>query len=201
VARDEAFAFTYQQNLNVLAHFGPITFFSPLHDVALPETDFLYLPGGYPELYAQALSENETMRTSIRDHCQSGGLSYAECGGLMYLSQSIETNDGTVWPMADVLDVVTSMQQAKLTLGYRTINWDGLQIRGHEFHYSVGHEMSPQVSVASMTNAKDIPVETKLYRSQNTFASYVHLYWGDKPEFIEQLLALLNTGKRECEPV
>lgn len=210
VARDDAFLFTYQQNLDRLAQFGTVTFFSPLHDTVLPDTDLLYLPGGYPELHAQALSENESMRTSIRDYCLSGGLTYAECGGLMYLSQSIQvqsklTRSGTAWPMVGVLDVTTSMQAAKLTLGYRRMQWtgpgldrsglersglEGLTINGHEFHYSSLTESMPLPSVASISNAKGIPVETKLYRVRNTFASYVHLYWGDNPAFIERLLAL-----------
>ncbi|QJD79657.1 cobyrinate a,c-diamide synthase [Spirosoma rhododendri] len=195
VARDEAFLFTYKQNLDRLAEFGTVTFFSPLHDSVLPDTDFLYLPGGYPELHAQQLSANESMRTSIHDYCLSGGLAYAECGGLMYLSQSIQvqsrlTRSGTAWPMAGVLDVTTSMQAAKLTLGYRTVNWNDMRINGHEFHYSNLAEPTPLPSVASISNAKGIPVETKLYRVQNTFASYVHLYWGDNPAFIEHLLRL-----------
>jgi cobyrinic acid a,c-diamide synthase len=187
VARDEAFTFTYQQNLDLLACFGEITFFSPLHDAVLPETDFLYLPGGYPELYVQTLSQNEVMRTSIQTYCQQGGLTYAECGGLMYLSQSIQSDDGETWPMAGVLELTTSMLSAKLTLGYRVVDWDGAQIKGHEFHYSMLQETSPLTSVASITTAKGAPVETKLYRSQNTVASYIHLYWAEKPEFIEQL--------------
>ncbi len=203
VARDEAFLFTYQQNIDRLTQFGTVTFFSPLHDTVLPDTDFLYLPGGYPELYAQQLSRNESMRASIRDYCLAGGLTYAECGGLMYLSQSIQvqsrlTRSGTAWPMAGVLAMTTSMQAAKLTLGYRTVDWqgnglEGFSLNGHEFHYSSLTEPTPLSSVASISNAKGMPVETKLYRVQNTFASYVHLYWGDRPDFIEQLFAFVET--------
>jgi cobyrinic acid a,c-diamide synthase len=200
IARDEAFTFMYQQNLDILARFGRVTFFSPLHDSELPDTDFLYLPGGYPELYAQQLGENVALRTSIRDYCQGGGLAYAECGGLMYLSQSIEISDGKVWPMVGLLDITTSMLNAKLTLGYRAVDWNGLQLKGHEFHYSLGHEMSPQVSEASITSAKGVPVNTKIYRRQNTFASYVHLYWGDKPEFLRQLFALMNATQK-ADPI
>ncbi|QKZ15394.1 cobyrinate a,c-diamide synthase [Spirosoma sp. KUDC1026] len=194
VARDEAFTFTYEQNLDVLARWGRVTFFSPLHDKELPETDFLYLPGGYPELYAQQLSENIAMRTSIGDYCQAGGLTYAECGGLMYLSQSIQTesvqrNNSTAWPMVGVLNITTSMLSPKLTLGYRIVDWDGMTLKGHEFHYSTQQEPMLQTSIASVTNAKGVPVNTKLYRTHNTVASYVHLYWGDKPEFIQHLLS------------
>ena len=196
IARDEAFTFTYHQNIDVLTRFGKVTFFSPLHDTVLPETDFLYLPGGYPELYAKDLSENVSMLESIRTYCQSGGLTYAECGGLMYLGQSITDVDGAEFPMVGVLDTTTSMLTPKMTLGYRIIQWDDLTLKGHEFHYSTLEERSVQPSIASVTNAKGVPVETKFYRVQNTFASYLHLYWGDKPEFIQQLLSAKSVDNR-----
>ncbi|GAB3251029.1 cobyrinate a,c-diamide synthase [Larkinella harenae] len=211
VARDEAFAFTYPQNLDVLARFGEITFFSPLHDTILPKTDFLYLPGGYPELYASTLNQNEAMREQIRAYCLAGGITYAECGGLMYLGQSIQIadgqtesvqhNDGQTIPMTGVLDLKTSMLSAKLTLGYRVVEWNGLSLKGHEFHYSVPHETSPQTSIAIITNAKGVPVETRFYRTQNTFASYVHMYWGDQPAFIEQLIASATDDRNASKTV
>jgi cobyrinic acid a,c-diamide synthase len=142
VARDDAFAFTYQQNIDVLARLGAVTFFSPLQDRTIPDTDFLYLPGGYPELYAETLSRNTAMLDSIRAYCQAGGLTYAECGGLMYLGQAIQTNTGTSFPMAGVLDTSTSMLSPTLTLGYRRIDWDGMTLKGHEFHYSTLNEHS-----------------------------------------------------------
>ena len=189
IARDEAFTFTYQQNTDVLARFGPITFFSPLHDTALPDTDLLYLPGGYPELHADALSQNMAMRASIRAYCLAGGLTYAECGGLMYLGQEIQDSAGASYEGAGVLAVTTTMATAKLTLGYRVVDWSGLTLSGHEFHYSQLREQANLPSMATVTNAKGIPVETKLYRVHNTFASYLHLYWGDSPAFIHHLLA------------
>ena len=196
IARDEAFTFMYHQNIDVLTRFGEVTFFSPLHDAVLPKTDFLYLPGGYPELYGEALSQNVSMQESIRMYCRSGGLAYAECGGLMYLGQSITDADGHSWPMVGVLDTTTSMLAPKMTLGYRIIQWDELTLKGHEFHYSTLEECRSQSSIASVTNAKGVPVETKLYRMQNTVASYLHMYWGDKPEFIEQLLSARSVDKR-----
>lgn len=196
IARDEAFTFRYHQNIDVVTRFGEVTFFSPLHDAVLPETDFLYLPGGYPELYGEALSQNVSMQERIRMYCQSGGLTYAECGGLMYLGQSITDAEGHSWPMVGVLATTTSMLAPKMTLGYRIIQWDELTLKGHEFHYSNLEERSAQSFIASVTNAKGVSVETKLYRMQNTFASYLHVYWGDKPEFIEQLLAAKSVDKR-----
>lgn len=188
VARDEAFTFTYYQNIEVLSSFGELTFFSPIHDKELPETDFLYLPGGYPELFADALSQNETMRASIKSYCLHGGLTYAECGGLMYLGNEITTSGGTNFPMAAVLDCTTSMENSKLTLGYRTIRWNDMELKGHEFHYSRLLQNSLETESVIVKNAKGIEVETKLYRKLNTFASYVHLYWGENFGFIEYVL-------------
>lgn len=188
IALDEAFSFTYHQNIKVLSQFGQITYFSPIHDKTLPETDFLYLPGGYPELFAQKLSENISMRESIKDYCQKGGLTYAECGGLMYLGKEITNSDGENFEMAGVLECKTSMQNSKMKLGYRIANWKDLEIRGHEFHYSALQDEGLQAEPVSITNAKGIETETRFYRKYNTFASYMHVYWGDNEKFIEKLL-------------
>jgi len=188
IARDEAFTFTYHQNIKVLSSLGEITFFSPIHDKELPETDFLYLPGGYPELFAEALSENKSMLESIKYYCSNGGLTFAECGGLMYLGNEIITSEGLNFPMAGVLDCSTSMENSKLTLGYRTIQWNDLKMKGHEFHYSRLVENALCAESVIIKNAKGIEVETQLFRKLNTFASYVHLYWGESLGFIEYLL-------------
>jgi len=188
IARDEAFTFTYHRNIEILAALGEITFFSPIHDKILPETDFLYLPGGYPELFAGALSENKTMLESIQCYCLNGGLAFAECGGLMYLGNEIISSEGSNFPMASVLDCVTSMENSKLSLGYRTVQWNDLELKGHEFHYSRLLENAMETESVIVKNAKGIEVETRLYRKLNTFASYVHLYWGERVEFIEYLL-------------
>jgi cobyrinic acid a,c-diamide synthase len=190
VARDAAFTFTYYQNLQALARFGEVTYFSPLADAALPAgTDFLYLPGGYPELFAEALSANTAMRASIAAYCAGGGTTYAECGGLMYLGQQLLDAQGQGFAMAGVLPCTTSMVQAKMTLGYRTVTWNNLTIKGHEFHYSSLTDQGLTPAPASITNAKGVAVPVQLYRQGNVWASYVHLYWGEDPAFIEQLVA------------
>lgn len=188
VAYDEAFSFLYHQNIACLRAFGEVQWFSPLNDAALPETDLLYLPGGYPELFARRLSGNQTMLESIRRYCENGGLAYAECGGLMYLGRAITDSKGNSFPMAGVLDCETTLQRSKMTLGYRIMHWDGLEIKGHEFHYSVLKGQFVQVPLAQMTNARGVPVDTQLFSIQNTFASYAHFYWADKPEFIQHLI-------------
>lgn len=190
VARDAAFTFTYLQNLQVLSQFGDLAYFSPLADAALPpETDFLYLPGGYPELYAEALSQNAALRASIAAYCAGGGVAYAECGGLMYLGRSITNAQGRAFPMVGVLPGTTSLEQARLSLGYRAVTWRGLTGKGHEFHYSQLHDQGLTLEPARITNAKGAEVPVQLYRQGNVLASYVHLYWGDNPALAAQLLA------------
>ncbi|RYY09161.1 MAG: cobyrinate a,c-diamide synthase, partial [Cytophagaceae bacterium] len=190
VARDAAFTFTYYQNLEALGRLGEVTYFSPLADAALPAgTDFLYLPGGYPELFAEALSANEAMRASIATYCAGGGATYAECGGLMYLGQHLLDAQGQRFAMAGVLPCTTSMVQAKLTLGYRSVAWNNLTIKGHEFHYSSLTDLGLTPAPAVVTNAKGAEVPAPLYRQGNVWASYVHLYWGENPAFMEALFA------------
>ncbi|MBO9613478.1 MAG: cobyrinate a,c-diamide synthase [Dyadobacter sp.] len=188
IAKDEAFTFMYYQNIECLRAFGEIQWFSPLHDPALPETDMLYLPGGYPELFAKQLSDNHSMLESIRNYCANGGLTYAECGGLMYLGKELTDGEGNAFKMVGGLDVSTTIRHSKMTLGYRVMHWDGLEVKGHEFHYSSLKEPFVQAPLAQMANAKGVPVDTQLFRIQNTFATYAHFYWADKPEFIQHLI-------------
>ena len=189
VARDAAFTFTYHQNLLALSSFGEVTYFSPLMDSQLPAgTDFLYLPGGYPELFAETLSANESMRASVAAYCAAGGVTYAECGGLMYLGHAIVTAEGESFAMAGVLPGTTSMASAKLTLGYRALKWNSLQIKGHEFHYSQLEDHGLAAAPVEITNAKGVAVPAQVYRHGNVWASYVHLYWGEDFAFITQLL-------------
>lgn len=188
VARDEAFSFLYHENIRVLKSAGQVEWFSPLHDQHLPESDLLYLPGGYPELFAAELSKNTPMLHAIAHYCRNGGVAYAECGGLMYLGKSITDHHGDCFEMTGVLNLRTSLKQTRMTLGYRTMHWNGLEIKGHEFHYSTLTDDGAVAEPVLIANAKGVPVETSLYRIQNTFGTYAHLYWGDKPEFVSHLI-------------
>lgn len=172
VAKDEAFNFIYPANIE--AFNGDVSFFSPLHDKELPDADLVYLPGGYPELYAGQLEGNRNMRGSICAYVERGGKLLAECGGLLYLSESIDNHE-----MCGVFPLAATMENAKLTLGYRTVSLSGFTLKGHEFHYS--KIINPEIvdSVAVQKNAKGEEVSTPLYRYKNTFAGYTHLYWGE----------------------
>ncbi|MEI7695817.1 MAG: cobyrinate a,c-diamide synthase [Chlorobium sp.] len=184
VARDEAFNFVYRENIELLRQYGRVVFFSPLHDERLPEAEMVYLAGGYPELYAEQLSSNSAMREQIAAFSRSGGRLYAECGGMMYLGKTITLKDGSVYPMCGALDLETTMQESRLTLGYRSVVLDGstAELRGHEFHYSrISHQGALQ-NIATVNNARGEHVATPLFRKENTTASYIHLYWGEMPQ-------------------
>mgnify|MGYP003326094579 CR=1 FL=1 len=144
VARDEAFCFFYEENLKLLRKLGAeLIEFSPVHDKSIPENiDGLLLGGGYPELYADKLSSNMSMLASIKDAISSGIPSLAECGGFMYLHDSIYV-DGTKYPMVGAIEGTCSKKEKLVRFGYLIIseNADSFissgckDIKGHEFHY------------------------------------------------------------------
>ncbi len=178
IARDEAFNFTYCENIRRLEEWGSVSYFSPLKDPVLPEADFVYLPGGYPEFFLLELSKNITMIESVKAYVKAGGKLLAECGGMMYLCRSITGMDGCAYTMAGVLEQDATMDQMKLHLGYRRVTYQGIPLCGHEFHYS--KILHPLESVATQYNAKGMPTDTALIRYNNVIASYTHFYWGEQ---------------------
>lgn len=185
VAMDEAFNFTYAENLAVLKQLGEVTAFSPLNDWKLPITDLLYLPGGYPELFAEKLSTNLTMRESILDYCNKGGKVIAECGGMMYLGETLADNTGKEYPMIGFLGLKTTMQDGRLSLGYREIEMGLNRFKGHEFHYSGCTEQEESERIGKVFNARGKEVPTPVYRKNNVIASYIHLYWGENSGWLQ----------------
>lgn len=176
VAQDEAFNFIYPANLERLN--VNIVFFSPLHDKELPKADLVYLPGGYPELYADTLEENQKMRTALKDFAKKNGKILAECGGMIYLTEEIDGKK-----MCGVFPLKTSMKNARLKLGYRRVKFDNFEISGHEFHYSDIIDVSGLPSVAQQYNIRNEKVATPVYRYKNVFAGYTHLYWAETDIF------------------
>lgn len=180
VARDAAFNFTYRENLVRLAQAGPVTFFSPLAGDELPEADLVYFPGGYPELFAPALSRQTRLQRQVRDFALAGGRILAECGGMIWLTEAIELVEGGPFPMCGVLPCAATMEGARLHMGYRRIvDAAGRTWKGHEFHYSSLTRPDCLPSVARQYNAAGEPVDTPLYRSGNVIAGYTHFYWGE----------------------
>jgi cobyrinic acid a,c-diamide synthase len=180
VARDEAFNFIYYENINALSKLGDIQYFSPMHDTSLPDADFVYLAGGYPELYMTALSNNKSMHKSIKDYCDKGGRLLAECGGMMYLCTNIFDLKGNKYPMVGLLDQDASMEKMKLHLGYRRIEYMDKEYRGHEFHYSQIINSNEKNCVGKIFSARNKEVDTKIFKYNNVLASYIHFYWGEK---------------------
>ncbi|MDA3853396.1 MAG: cobyrinate a,c-diamide synthase, partial [Bacteroidales bacterium] len=192
VAQDEAFNFIYPANIDALKQLGEVKFFSPLHDKELPEVDLVWLPGGYPELFAKALSDNTEMRKQINIFAENGGAIIAECGGMMYMGKSLINNEKEDLPMCGVFDYSSSAQNMKLTLGYRKVNFEGLQLLGHEFHYSKleKDDQALQANYKALS-ARDTEVGMKVYRYQSVWSSYMHLYLGELEKmeaFIERLM-------------
>ena len=179
VARDAAFNFIYRENLARLEEWGTVTFFSPMADEASPEADFVYLPGGYPEFFLESLVNNESLKRGLRAYVEAGGRMLAECGGMMYLCDSIRGMDGKDYPMVGLLHQQATMEDMKLRLGYRTIRAGGQIWKGHEFHYSSVSPGQPPASIAVATDARGNTVDTPLYRYKNLIAGYTHLYWGE----------------------
>lgn len=180
VARDAAFNFTYRENLSRLSQLGQVRFFSPLAGDPLPEADLVYLPGGYPELFAAELSSRRETMQQLRDYAESGGRILAECGGMIYLSKAIEGVEGGPYPLCGILPFSATMDGARLHLGYRRlVGAAGREWRGHEFHYSAVTAPDALPSVAQQYDARGGAVATPLYRYKNVIAGYTHLYWGE----------------------
>ena len=175
VARNgESFSFLYQETLD---RFKKVRCFDPETEVPdFSGIDLLYLPGGYPEKHLEALVRNEACRKAIKDYAEQGGRIVAECGGMMYLCQSIVTDEGE-YPMCGVLPYSITARKAdrKLSLGYRRFELDGKEYRGHEFHYTQFMGETP-LSITQVYNAKGEPVPTPVFRYKNVLASYTHLY-------------------------
>ena len=182
VAKDRAFNFVYRENIDRLAEMGDVKFFSPLAGDELPEADLVYLPGGYPELFAPELAMNRMLASQLVQYAERGGRILAECGGMMYLGKSLTDQDGKVWPMAGVLPIECTMQGARLHLGYRSMEINGKVFKGHEFHYSKIEQKGsdPNCTIFCIQrNAKGEKVDTELFRYKNVIAGYTHWYWGE----------------------
>jgi cobyrinic acid a,c-diamide synthase len=212
VIRDSAFQFYYPENLDALVASGAELFYlSPLADSALPEDiDGLYIGGGFPETHALQLAQNSDLRNSIKSSAEAGLPVYAECGGLMYLGQSLVL-EGNTYPMAGVLPVVFGFSQKPQGHGYTIANVEaknpyfsqGRQICGHEFHYSRVLEFSGRDSdfVFSMKKGRGIMDKKDGLCHKNVLATYTHIHClgmpGWAPAFVR---AAENYRKQKIAP-
>ena len=184
VARDEAFCFLYEDNLEALREAGgELCFFSPLRDTAIPEEAAgLYLPGGYPELYAKALSKNTAMRECIASAVERGLPTVAECGGFLYLQQSLEDGEGHVYPMCAVLRGAGFRTGRLQRFGYQTLGAEtdsllfraGEEIPAHEFH----HWDCSENGGALLAKKSDGRNWRCGYATDTLYAAFPHLHFG-----------------------
>lgn len=196
VAKDRAFSFYYESSLDALRAAGAeLVDVSPLNDTSLPQSlDGLYLGGGYPEVYAEELSRNHSFLESLREFASSGRPVYAECGGLMYLADELNTLDGRNHRMASVLPLSIEMLDRLHGFGYTEVELlddclvgsRGARLRGHSFHYSrvtrAGEMGRRYRTRRSLGNTE----EREGFSAGNVLASYIHLSFAANPESAEQ---------------
>lgn len=188
VARDAAFAFVYRANLDVLRAMGaePVAF-SPLADEPVPAgADALYLPGGYPELHARTLAANRVASQSIRDLHADGAPILAECGGMLYLLESLAPVDAPPQPMVGLLPGHARMCETLTAIGMQSARLDGGTLRGHTFHHS-RLEDGPTANLVT-DNPLGRGVREAVFRSGGLTASYVHWYLPSAPAAAAGLL-------------
>lgn len=183
VARDAAFCFLYTANLDCLQQMGAqLVYFTPLEDNAVPACDALWLPGGYPELHAQALAINHAMRASIASHVRAGKPVWAECGGMMVLFDQLTTAAGNNYPMWGVLSGSVTLQKRLAALGPQQLDVSGQTLRGHAFHYSTCATELPVRARTQAAPGRKLRGEGEaLYVVGSVKASYFHAWFASHP--------------------
>ena len=188
VAQDEAFCFTYAETLEAFRDAGAeVVFFSPLRDTALPENiGGLYLPGGYPELHARELSENTSLLREIKRKIESGLPTAAECGGFLYLGQSLTDAEGQSWPMVGVLPGEAKDAGRLVRFGYAALSADSdsmLFRAGESFPIHEFHHWDSTANGTALAAKK--PVGGAAWRcgsvNEHFYAGFPHLYWAGTP--------------------
>ena len=204
VARDGAFCFCYPETLEALRQAGAeLVFFSPMEDAALPEADGLYLPGGYPELYAETLSRNQPIRRAIAAAVAAGMPTVAECGGFLYLGRTLADEAGQVWPMAGVLPGDGFRAGRLVRFGYAalTASEDSMLFRAgepvpvHEFH----HWDSTCPGEALGAEKPDGRRWRCGFAGPRLYAGFPHLYFAGRPRLADRFAAAAAAYRKERE--
>jgi cobyrinic acid a,c-diamide synthase len=205
VARDLAFSFYYEDNLDLLRDQGAeIVCFSPLNGAKLPpELDALYLGGGYPELHAALLSANASMLQSIRTFIAMGKPVYAECGGMIFLAKQLTTADGIAHEMVGALPFVIEMTPRLMQFGYVTVELTGdtllgpagTIVRGHSFHHSrITHQAQVRTNY-SVSYSLSGKLEQEGYSVGNVLGSYIHLHFRAAPAIAEHFVSAARAAR------
>jgi cobyrinic acid a,c-diamide synthase len=192
VARDEAFSFYYPESLAVLEKMGArLVYFSPLHDVDVPDADGVILGGGFPEIFADVLYANVGMRRSLKDSVKRGMPLYAECGGFMYLMDELKDFDGKEIPMTGIIPGTVQMNRSLQMVGYveaemqcdTLLGAKGTVLHGHEFHFSAESTELPYANRAFVfTRMRNKSRSLAGYAKDNILGSYLHLHFAGCPE-------------------
>lgn len=185
IARDDAFAFIYRANVDVLLAMGAeVSFFSPLTDQLLPECDALWLPGGYPELNAARLSSNLAMLEAIRAHHRAGKPILAECGGLMACVEQLVDGEGESHAMLGLLNGTAKMAGKLTALGLQSLHAGAGELRGHTYHHSLLETaMTPLARTRKLAGSEAEPI----YREGGLVASYFHGYFPSAPKLVADI--------------
>ncbi len=201
VARDEAFCFYYEDNLRCLEDAGAkLVSFSPLHDGALPKgVCGLMFGGGYPELYAKRLSENDAMRAAVRNAADAGMPILAECGGFLYLHESMEDMEKHTYPMAGVIRAHAYYTGKSVRFGYVKLREkdaaflpEGAAILGHEFHYYDSTDNGSDCVAAKAVTGKSWDC---VHKTQNRWMGFAHLYYPSQPAFAKYFVGAARAYK------
>ena len=206
VARDVAFQFYYPENLELLRDAGAeLVEWSPLVDPEPPSVDGLYFGGGYPELYAERLAHNTDCMKTVRRLVLEGGCPvYAECGGLMYLAQSLEDAGGRVHEMAGVLPGRVTMRPARMSLGYVEVTLNtptmlgpaGTVVRGHEFHFSTLSPVPAAVPRAYDVIGAGTEPRADGYVVARALMCYAHLHFASNPAVARAFVEACAAARR-----
>jgi cobyrinic acid a,c-diamide synthase len=198
IARDKAFSFYYSENLRLLEKACEVVYFSPMKDGCLPQCDLLYLGGGYPEVFKEELSSNKAMLASIKEYSQGGGYIYAECGGFMYLTDSIEEK-----PMTGVFPGQSRLTKSLQNFGYVDVELKrdcmlgkkGDRITAHEFHKSVSDVRVDTVFEISKTMGDGKWEGGYLFK--NTYGGYPHINFIGNLQVLKNILSCIERSKKE----
>ena len=207
VARDDAFCFLYEETLDTLKEQGAeLVFFSPLHDEGLPKgVSGLYLPGGYPELFAGELSFNEDMLKDVKSAIESGLPTVAECGGFLYLCESLEDGNGDIYEQVGIFEGAATNKEKLVRFGYSLLSQEedsllfrkGEEVPMHEFHYWDAADPGSDLLATKPLGGRSYRCA---YSTDTLYAGFPHLYLAGKPKlaarFVEKAAAF---GKRRGE--
>ena len=196
IALDQAFNFYYQDNLDLLEELGiELIPFSPINDKKLPEKiNGLYIGGGFPEEFAKKISANKSFINNIKVKMEEGFPVYAECGGLMYLTEAIIDKNCSEYKMVGFFNVKTRMTKELQRFGYLELEYEGIKIKAHEFHHSVlefDNKKNFDYKFIVRKNNKNTEWQCGLSRN-NVLAGYAHVHFYSNLEFLYKIVDLFK---------